>query len=393
MRLERPSCRTQTTGQGCVSLYRSAAHPYIQEKLKRFLKPVLIACLAVFLSGKTLAVPVQGLAWGIEILSLAKVKQARSAELGQGWMKDAVAFVPMIAMLIIRSFFRHPMYKCFIHMLREINPQLSARLESSGRLRNPDRSKSGFTRLQQRWDTALKLLTFSLMIYTWRHLPVIGKLASPIVHMITWSKLVGPKRAAILSAVALLPFLEHWALRVVEIWRAANLLGQELLGDYISRSVPYAERKKWWREHGLTVTVFLVPHVALMALPMVGPLAFIPVQAAAAWLVDLIESEAGPQPLRPDSQAHKAAEMTPLTHPQPPTRGQPWAGAAPQILQQPVVPEQAGMVYPGGQHPGSHQPMGHPQRNDVYSPDPHVSQHSAGAEHFYNHNPSGDHGS
>ncbi len=62
----------------------------------------------------------------------------------------------------------------------------------------------------------------------------------------------------------------------------------------------------------MTVTVFLVPHVALMSLPMIGPMAFIPVQAAAAWLVNLIEGEAGAQPLRPDQQAHKAAEMTPL---------------------------------------------------------------------------------
>lgn len=39
----------------------------------------------------------------IEMLSMAKVKQARSAELGQGYLDDAVAFVPMIAMLVIRS--------------------------------------------------------------------------------------------------------------------------------------------------------------------------------------------------------------------------------------------------------------------------------------------------
>ncbi len=39
----------------------------------------------------------------IEMLSMARVKQARSAELGQGWMEDAVAFVPMIAMLVVRS--------------------------------------------------------------------------------------------------------------------------------------------------------------------------------------------------------------------------------------------------------------------------------------------------
>lgn len=65
--------------------------------------------------------------------------------------------------------------------------------------------------------------------------------------MVTWRKLVGPRRAAVLAAVAMLPFLEHWALRVVEVWRAAHILGEELLGDYISRSVPHAERKQWWR--------------------------------------------------------------------------------------------------------------------------------------------------
>lgn len=37
----------------------------------RFLKPILLACLAVFLSGKTLAVPVQGMAWGVRLMQLA----------------------------------------------------------------------------------------------------------------------------------------------------------------------------------------------------------------------------------------------------------------------------------------------------------------------------------
>ena len=67
------------------------------------------------------------------------------------------------------------------------------------------------------------------------------------VHMVTGRKLVGPKRAAVLSLVAMLPLLEHWTLRIVEVWRAANILGGELLSDYLSRSVPHAERKHWWR--------------------------------------------------------------------------------------------------------------------------------------------------
>lgn len=108
-----------------------------------------------------------------------------------------------------------------------------------------------------------------------------------------------------------------------------------------------------------------------MAIPMIGPLAFIPVQAAAAWLVDLIESKAGPQPLRPESQAHKAAELTPLSHtpppgsnqqwnnPNPPGSTHKWSTPDPADAQQPSgmsqQPQQGQAQYSGGQYPGNQQ--------------------------------------
>lgn len=124
------------------------------------------------------------------------------------------------------------------------------------------------------------------------------------------------------------------------------------------------------RQHGLTVTVFLVPHVALMSLPMLGPLAFIPVQAAAAWLVDLIESKAGPQPLRPESQAHKAAELTPISHlpqpgskqqwnnPNPPGSTHKWTDPDPAGVHQPSggMQPKGGAQYIGNPAPGSQYP-------------------------------------
>ena len=114
------------------------------------------------------------------------------------------------------------------------------------------------------------------------------------------------------------------------------------------------------------MTVFLVPHVALMAIPMIGPLAFIPVQAAAAWLVDLIESKAGPQPLRPESQAHKAAELTPLSHTPPPGSNQQWNNPNP---------------------PGSIHKWSTPDPADAQQPLGMWQQHEEQAQHLGNRHP------
>lgn len=42
------------------------------------------------------------------------------------------------------------------------------------------------------------------------------------------------------------------------------------------------------RENELVINAFLAPQMLLMSVPLVGPIVFVPVQAASAWLVDLL---------------------------------------------------------------------------------------------------------
>ena len=75
---------------------------------------------------------------------------------------------------------------------------------------------------------------------------------------------------------------------VVRLWRASNVLGAEMVGDYVSKAIPQAERAAFWkcapdlvltapltpacylsqacgrRRNGLTVTLFMLPQMALM---------------------------------------------------------------------------------------------------------------------------------
>lgn len=51
-------------------------------------------------------------------------------------------------------------------------------------------------------------------------------------------KILGRDRAVVLSLLGVVPYLEPWILKFVQIWRASNLLGQELLADYLKFCVP-----------------------------------------------------------------------------------------------------------------------------------------------------------
>lgn len=49
------------------------------------------------------------------------------------------------------------------------------------------------------------------------------------------------------------------------------------------------------RDHEVTINAFLAPQVLLLSIPIVGPVIFIPMQAATAWLVDLLVQQPAAQ--------------------------------------------------------------------------------------------------
>lgn len=50
------------------------------------------------------------------------------------------------------------------------------------------------------------------------------------------------------------------------------------------------------REHEVIISAFLAPQILLMSVPVIGPIIFVPIQGAAAWLVDLLAEQSATQP-------------------------------------------------------------------------------------------------
>ena len=68
-----------------------------------------------------------------------------------------------------------------------------------------------------------QLLAVDLALYAWRSLPLVGRFATPVSHYMSSAPLLGPRRAAALSALALWAPAEPWVFRFVRLWRASRV--------------------------------------------------------------------------------------------------------------------------------------------------------------------------
>lgn len=99
------------------------------------------------------------------------------------------------------------------------------------------------------------------------------------------------------------------------------------------------------RKHEVTISAFLAPQILLMSIPVIGPIIFVPMQGASAWLVDLLAKQSSTQ-----TQAQPMQSMPGQGYNQSPATGQ-YSGfqsgrmAAPSNVA-PTLPASA-PVYPG----------------------------------------------
>ena len=111
------------------------------------------------------------------------------------------------------------------------------------------------------------------------------------------------------------------------------------------------------REHEVTINAFLAPQVLLLSIPVVGPIIFIPMQAATAWLVDLLVK-----------QSH-APSQTQSVHPSVQYNG----GQTAANQSAPTMPASAPVYNQQGHQPASdqqapYQPPGYPSANGYQHP-------------------------
>ena len=101
------------------------------------------------------------------------------------------------------------------------------------------------------------------------------------------------------------------------------------------------------REHEIIISAFLAPQILLMSVPVVGPIVFVPIQGAAAWLVDLLakQSSTQPQSMQPaqgsyNTYQHDASKVHP-------SRVAQMQNSAPTLpASAPVFPAQSGYGQP-----------------------------------------------
>lgn len=67
------------------------------------------------------------------------------------------------------------------------------------------------------------------------------------MHFVTMSHALEPRRAVVLSGLALVPRVAPIVHSFVHLWRASSVLGEELLEDYVSHIVEHANRDSFFR--------------------------------------------------------------------------------------------------------------------------------------------------
>ncbi|KAL0031129.1 hypothetical protein WJX77_005072 [Trebouxia sp. C0004] len=287
------------------AFYKSATHPYVIDKTKKCAKPILVLMLITLFVSQLLAVPIRAIALAVQMGTLGLVSSNVVSGFGQRWVSDAVASAPMVIMLVVRSFVRKPLYKCFIHMLREVNPQTARVIETTPRISNQNKKTKSVKvneRVDKTYQRAVSMLALSAGLYICRQIPLFGRFVAPVMHYLTMNKNLGPRRAAILSLVALYSPVEPFVIKFVEVWRASRILAPEILDPYLSHTIPHQDRAAFLRQNEVTINAFLAPQVLLVSIPYVGPLIFVPMQGASAWLVDLLARQSATQSPRQPMQ-------------------------------------------------------------------------------------------
>lgn len=301
--------------------------------------------------GTLLFAPIRAVALLVQTTTVGWISAETASRSGQQWISDAVAFAPLVTMLIVRSFVRKPMYKCFIHMLREVNPQAAKQIETTPAIRNPNK-KSRADRLNDRVDKTFQragnMLVLSASLYLWRQIPWVGRLAAPVTHYMTMNRLLGPRRAAICSLVALIDPIEPFVVKFIEVWRASRILAPEVLEPYLAHNVPHADRAAFFRANEFTINAFLAPQMLLMTVPIVGPIVFVPVQAASAWLVDLLaRRSAGQMPQQASNGRGPWSQHGSALGDSHPSRSASMSTAAPTVPASPPIFDQQSFSQPG----------------------------------------------
>lgn len=271
-------------------MYIATRSRYVIDKYTKSAVPVLVAVLAVYLLGSLLRVPLNAIDFLLSFVPV--IRREGALELGDIALEDVLSSIALLIMLMLRSFLHKPLYKCFIHTLRDVNPSLAQKVEAAPVLA-PTASKTAnsIQQQQQRRPLGYKVARMALLMLVskaGRRVPVFKWFVAPVMLFSSGERLLGTQNVLLLAALGLVPQVAPLALDFLHLWRASHVTGSELLDDYTSHIIPPEARDAWFRRNEVAVFCFTAPQLLLMQIPVVGPLLFLPLSAAAAFLADYL---------------------------------------------------------------------------------------------------------
>jgi len=207
----------------------AARSPYVIDKFTKSGVPVLVTIALVYGAGRLLLIPIQLIAVVASVVP--GVRREGAVEIGNVALTDALSTVSLLLMLLLRSFIHKPIFKCFIHTLRDINPTLAKQVETSPVLPGkPQRSSKGTPASkgqgQQQEQTkplgykVARLAALTLLSRFGRRVPVFSSFVAPMMLFSSSERLLGTEHALLLALVGLVPPVAPWALDFLHLWRA-----------------------------------------------------------------------------------------------------------------------------------------------------------------------------
>lgn len=277
----------QASVRGMFTATRSR---YVIDKFTKSGIPILVTVLVVFLLGRVLLIPMN--LFALVLSAVPGVRREGVLELGKGALTDVLSSVALLLMLLLRSFLHKPIFKCFIHTLRDLNPGLAQQVETTPIIckMGPESVKPS-DQQQQRRPLRYKVARMAFLMLVskaGRRIPVLNWFVAPVMLFFSGERLLGTQNALVLAAVGLVPPIAPWALDFLHLWRASHVTGSELLSDYTDHVISPDARGAWFRRNEVAVFCFTAPQLLLMQMPVVGPLLFLPASAAAAFLADYL---------------------------------------------------------------------------------------------------------
>lgn len=268
-----------------------AQSPVVRHTFKRFAKRIAALTAAHFVIGNPTMYPIRAALFGMSLLSLGSIKLDPK-------MFETSSLHSISTMTLSYSVLRVALLECFLDTFRQLEPteaQQLATVKPQFKKTFKDKvMRAMFGGQPDNMQKAIETVALGWTLKLWRKLPVGGHIVAPFAQFASSSRLMGSRvLAGAVTAAALYPGWEHYAMEVVQVWASAKILSEQCLDYFLVRHIHPQQRVAFLTDNQMILVGYLFLPTALSRLPIVGPLAMIPAYALAAWALHAILARQG----------------------------------------------------------------------------------------------------